>query len=118
MTGFDQVFTNVAGIVRNLSSHSDAARRRIRETEGLLDSLCDIVKFMAINLDDYDINGRGIEGAICALRNLTYKIHREASNTQEWFKLGDSVKLWWFNSMKYRYEPIKAKYPTLDREEE
>ena len=49
--------TNVAGIVRNLSSHSDAARRRMRETEGLLDSLCDIVKFMAINLDDYDING-------------------------------------------------------------
>jgi hypothetical protein len=83
LTGFDQVFTNVAGIVRNLSSHSDAARRRMRETEGLLDSLCDIVKFMAINLDDYDINGRGIEGAICALRNLTYKIHREASNTQQ-----------------------------------
>ena len=104
MTGFDQVFTNVAGIVRNLSSHSDAARRRMRETEGLLDSLCDIVKFMAINLDDYDINGRGIEGAICALRNLTYKIHREASNTQEWFELGDSVKFWWliFNSRKYR----------------
>lgn len=76
----------------------------MRETEGLLDSLCDIVKFMAINLDDYDINGRGIEGAICALRNLTYKIHREASNTQEWFELGDSVKLWWliFNSRKYR----------------
>ena len=87
LTGFDQVFTNVAGIVRNLSSHSDAARRRMRETEGLLDSLCDIVKFMAINLDDYDINGRGIEGAICALRNLTYKIHREASNTQEWLEL-------------------------------
>ena len=24
-----------------------------------------------------------IQGAICALRNLTYKIHREASNTQQ-----------------------------------
>ena len=59
--GFDQVFINVAGIVRNLSSHSDAARRRMRETDGLLDSLCDIVKLTALNADENDINERGIE---------------------------------------------------------
>ena len=59
--GFDQVFINVAGIVRNLSSHSDAARRRMRETDGLLDALCDIIKLTTQNADDNDINERGIE---------------------------------------------------------
>lgn len=61
LPGFDQVFINVAGIVRNLSSHSDAARRRMRETEGLLDSLCDIIKLTTLDLNETLINERGIE---------------------------------------------------------
>lgn len=78
--GLDQAFINCSGLVRNLSSHSDAARRRMRESVGLLDSLCDIIDY--VSETNADASCRGVEGTICALRNLTFRIHREASSSK------------------------------------
>ena len=88
--GFDQVFINVAGIVRNLSSHSDAARRRMRETDGLLDALCDIIKLTTQNADDNDINERGIE-----VRALLWKADKRQGFVKFW--------LWFFQRKSFNF---------------
>lgn len=75
-SGFNQSFVNCSGLIRNLSSHSDAARRRLRDAEGLIDALCDIIDVVSSVCGDACC--KGIEGTICALRNLTFRIHREA----------------------------------------
>ena len=60
--GLEQAFINCSGLVRNLSSHSDAARRRMREAIGLLDSLCDIIDYVSEN--NKDASCRGVEVSI------------------------------------------------------
>jgi len=78
---YSDVFTAVSGILRNLSSFSpqhgvDSARDRMRQTEGLIDSLVDIVS----NVKHYDqdiLKSKYFENVICALRNLTFKCARD-----------------------------------------
>ena len=60
--GLEQAFINCSGLVRNLSSHSDAARRRMRESHGLLDSLCDIIDY--VSETSSDASCRGVEVAL------------------------------------------------------
>lgn len=80
--GLVQSFVNCSGLIRNLSSHSEAARRRLRDVDGLIDSLCDIIEIVASIADDEVANCKGVEGTVCALRNLTFRIHREASSKE------------------------------------
>jgi len=80
--GLVQSFVNCSGLIRNLSSYSEAARRRLRDVDGLIDSLCDIIEIVPSIADDQVANCKGVEGTVCALRNLTFRIHREASSKE------------------------------------
>ena len=64
------VFRNASGVVRNISSAGEYARRRLRECEGLVDSLLFLVR-AAIGKNDMD--NKSVENCVCILRNLSYR---------------------------------------------
>nr|XP_027198679.1 catenin delta-2-like isoform X2 [Dermatophagoides pteronyssinus] len=64
------VFRNASGVVRNVSSAGEYARRRLRECEGLVDSLLFLVR-AAIGKNDMD--NKSVENCVCILRNLSYR---------------------------------------------
>lgn len=84
---YQETFTACTGIIRNLSSYSpeqnpDRARDQLRHTDGLLDSLVDIVN---IHYPKDVVESKYFENIICGLRNLSYKCNREqakANNPQ------------------------------------
>lgn len=55
---------------RNVSSAGEYARRKLRECEGLVDSLLHLVK-SAIGKNDID--NKSVENTVCILRNLSYR---------------------------------------------
>ncbi|CAH1787566.1 unnamed protein product [Owenia fusiformis] len=63
------VFRNTTGILRNISSADEYARKKLRECEGLVDALLHIVK-AAIGKNDID--NKSVENCVCVLRNLCY----------------------------------------------
>lgn len=54
---------------RNISSDGEYARRKLRECEGLCDSIFFIVR-AAIGKNDID--NKSVENCVCILRNLSY----------------------------------------------
>ena len=68
----EQAFINCSGLIRNLSSHSDAARRRMREAPNLLDSLVDILDYTSET--SADASCRGVEVIREILKNFILKI--------------------------------------------
>ena len=63
------VFRNGSGVLRNVSSDSQYARTKLRECEGLVDSIVFIVQ-AAIGKNDID--NKSVENCVCVLRNLSY----------------------------------------------
>ncbi|XP_015243679.1 PREDICTED: catenin delta-1 isoform X2 [Cyprinodon variegatus] len=66
--------TNTAGCLRNVSSERSEARRKLRECNGLVDSVMHIVQSQ---IDFKDVNNKLIENCVCLLRNLSYHVHSE-----------------------------------------
>ena len=64
------VFRNASGVLRNVSSSGEYARRRLRECDGLVDSLLYLVR-AAIGKNDMD--NKSVENCVCILRNLSYR---------------------------------------------
>lgn len=64
------VFRNASGVLRNVSSAGEYARCRLRECEGLVDSLLFLVR-AAIGKNDMD--NKSVENCVCILRNLSYR---------------------------------------------
>ncbi|RWS29674.1 armadillo repeat protein deleted in velo-cardio-facial syndrome-like protein [Leptotrombidium deliense] len=64
------VFRNASGVLRNISSAGDYARKKLRECDGLVDSLLYLVR-TAIGKSDVD--NKSIENCVCVLRNLSYR---------------------------------------------
>ncbi|XP_067122385.1 catenin delta-2-like isoform X2 [Centruroides vittatus] len=64
------VFRNASGVLRNVSSAGEYARKKLRECEGLVDSLLHIVR-AAIGKNDMD--NKSVENCVCILRNLSYR---------------------------------------------
>ncbi|KAJ6225779.1 hypothetical protein RDWZM_004324, partial [Blomia tropicalis] len=64
------VFRNASGVLRNVSSAGEYARRRLREVDGLVDSLLFLVR-AAIGKNDMD--NKSVENCVCILRNLSYR---------------------------------------------
>ena len=93
---YEDVFTAVSGVLRNLSSFRfdlklfstienglfspqhghDTARDRMRQAEGLIDSLVDIVGAVT-HFSQEILSSKYFENVICALRNLTFKCARD-----------------------------------------
>lgn len=64
------VFRNSTGVLRNVSSAGEYARRKLRECDGLCESLLFIVR-QAIAKNDID--NKSIENCVCVLRNLSFR---------------------------------------------
>lgn len=64
------VFRNATGVLRNVSSASEASRKALRERDGLIDALVNYLR-MAVDRAEYDT--KSVENIVCILRNLSYR---------------------------------------------
>jgi hypothetical protein len=55
---------------RNISSAGDYGRKKLRECEGLVDSLVYLVKKA---IEKANIDNKSVENCVCVLRNLSYR---------------------------------------------
>lgn len=79
------LFTNAAGVVRNLSSTaSPESRRRLRDCPELVRSLLTVIQ---VNYETGMVSSKATENCICVLRNLTYRLQDETPNYQELYML-------------------------------
>uniref|UniRef100_A0A8C3G6P9 Plakophilin 3a n=1 Tax=Cyclopterus lumpus TaxID=8103 RepID=A0A8C3G6P9_CYCLU len=68
------IFYNTTGCLRNMSSVNEKTRQQMRETHGLVDSL---VGYINASLDENKTEDKGVENAVCVLRNLSYQLYSE-----------------------------------------
>ncbi|XP_037624111.1 plakophilin-3a isoform X1 [Sebastes umbrosus] len=68
------IFYNTTGCLRNMSSVNEKTRQQMRETHGLVDSL---VGYITSSLDENKAEDKGVENAVCVLRNLSYQLYNE-----------------------------------------
>ena len=59
---------------RNVSSAGFDARKRLRESRGLVNALIYILKLAADDMNHNDIDNKVVENTVCILRNLSYRI--------------------------------------------
>lgn len=69
-THWSTVFRNATGVIRNISSAGPHARKQLRDSEGLVESL-----FFIINssISRKDLENKLVENCVCILRNLSYR---------------------------------------------
>lgn len=69
-THWSTVFRNATGVIRNISSAGPHARKQLRDSEGLVESL-----FFIINssINRKDLENKLVENCVCILRNLSYR---------------------------------------------
>nr|XP_040019943.1 plakophilin-3 [Gasterosteus aculeatus aculeatus] len=65
------IFYNTSGCLRNLSSVNERTRRKMRDMQGLVDSLVSYIQ-QEDRGDD-----KGLENSLCVMRNLSYKLYAE-----------------------------------------
>ncbi|XP_070774266.1 catenin delta-2b isoform X4 [Enoplosus armatus] len=75
-----QVLRNATGCLRNVSSAGEEARRRMRECEGLTDALLYVIQTA---LGSSEIDSKTVENCVCILRNLSYRLAAETSQSQQ-----------------------------------
>ncbi|KAK2139333.1 hypothetical protein LSH36_1860g00009, partial [Paralvinella palmiformis] len=63
------ILRNTTGILRNVSSDGQHARRKIRQCEGLVESLILIVRSAS---GSTEVNNICVQNSVCILRNVTY----------------------------------------------
>ncbi|XP_064846230.1 plakophilin-3-like isoform X2 [Oncorhynchus masou masou] len=68
------IFYNTTGCLRNLSSVNEKTRRQMRETNGLVDAL---VGYIQASLQEGKVEEKGVENAVCVMRNLSYQLYSE-----------------------------------------
>ncbi|XP_056646026.1 catenin delta-2 isoform X1 [Diorhabda sublineata] len=69
-TCWSTVFRNASGVLRNVSSAGEYARKKLRECEGLVDALLFVVRCA---IDKSNIGNKIVENSVCILRNLSYR---------------------------------------------
>lgn len=69
-TCWSTVFRNASGVLRNVSSAGEYARKKLRECEGLVDALLYVVRSA---IDKSNIGNKIVENCVCILRNLSYR---------------------------------------------
>ncbi|XP_074050848.1 plakophilin-2 isoform X2 [Macrotis lagotis] len=68
------VFYNVTGCLRNMSSTGPDGRKVMRRCEGLIDSL---VHYVRGTIADYQPDDKATENCVCILHNLSYQLEAE-----------------------------------------
>ncbi|XP_060537030.1 catenin delta-2 isoform X4 [Cylas formicarius] len=69
-TCWSTVFRNASGVLRNVSSAGEYARKKLRECEGLVDSLLFVIRCA---IEKSNIGNKIVENCVCILRNLSYR---------------------------------------------
>lgn len=69
-TCWSTIFRNASGVLRNISSAGEYARKKLRECEGLVDSLLYVVRSA---IEKSNIGNKSVENCVCVLRNLSYR---------------------------------------------
>jgi len=69
-TVWSTVFRNASGILRNVSSAGDYGRKKLRECDGIVDSLIYLVRKA---IEKANIDNKSVENCVCVLRNLSYR---------------------------------------------
>ncbi|XP_020295406.1 catenin delta-2 isoform X2 [Pseudomyrmex gracilis] len=69
-TCWSTVFRNASGVLRNVSSAGEYARKNLRECEGLVDALLYVVRSA---IEKSNIGNKIVENCVCILRNLSYR---------------------------------------------
>ncbi|XP_015784348.1 catenin delta-2 isoform X2 [Tetranychus urticae] len=64
------IFRNASGVLRNVSSAGEYARKKLRECDGLVDSLLFLIRSAIVK---NDIDNKSVENCVCILRNLSYR---------------------------------------------
>ncbi|XP_028834158.1 catenin delta-1 isoform X2 [Denticeps clupeoides] len=80
---WETALTNTAGCLRNVSSERSEARRKLRECNGLVDSLMYIVQSQ---IDCKSVDNKLIENSVCLLRNLSYQVHKEVPGCERYME--------------------------------
>ncbi|KAG6939689.1 plakophilin 2 [Chelydra serpentina] len=68
------IFYNATGCLRNMSSAGPEGRKRMRECDGLIDSL---VYYIQGTTADYKPDDKATENCVCILHNLSYQLESE-----------------------------------------
>ncbi|XP_004700259.2 plakophilin-2 [Echinops telfairi] len=68
------IFYNVTGCLRNLSSAGPDGRKVMRRCDGLIDSL---VHYVRGTIADYQPDDKATENCVCVLHNLSYQLEAE-----------------------------------------
>ncbi|XP_073687992.1 plakophilin-3a [Garra rufa] len=68
------IFYNTTGCLRNLSSVNEKTRQQMRQTHGLIEAL---VGYIKKSLPESKVEEKGVENAVCVLRNLSYQLYSE-----------------------------------------
>ncbi|CAF93242.1 unnamed protein product, partial [Tetraodon nigroviridis] len=66
-----EIFYNTTGCLRNLSSVNERTRQKMRDMQGLVDSLVSYIE-QEDRPDD-----KGLENSLCVMRNLSYQLYTE-----------------------------------------
>ncbi|KAM9326182.1 catenin delta-1-like [Gastrophryne carolinensis] len=78
---WEPALINTTGCLRNISSERSEARRKMRECEGLVDS---VVHILRSEVGHGQVDSKLVENAVCLLRNLSYHIHREIPQAEKY----------------------------------
>ncbi|KAK2546592.1 Pkp2 [Columba livia] len=68
------IFYNATGCLRNMSSAGPEGRKKMRECNGLIDSL---VYYIQGTIADHEPNDKATENCVCILHNLSYQLEIE-----------------------------------------
>lgn len=68
-------FRNATGVLRNVSSEGEYARRKMRECHGLVQSLYQV---LLTSIQRQDCDNKSIENCVCVLRNLSFALQEVA----------------------------------------
>eukprot|EP00066_Takifugu_rubripes_P029047 XP_011618313.1 PREDICTED: plakophilin-3-like [Takifugu rubripes] len=66
-----EIFYNTTGCLRNLSSVNERTRQKMRDTQGLVDSLVSYIE------QEETPDDKGLENSLCVMRNLSYQLYSE-----------------------------------------
>ncbi|XP_068111621.1 catenin delta-1-like isoform X2 [Hyperolius riggenbachi] len=78
---WEPALINTTGCLRNISSERSEARRKMRECEGLVDS---VVYILRSEVGHGQVDSKLVENSVCLLRNLSYHIHREIPQAEKY----------------------------------
>ncbi|XP_018527600.2 plakophilin-3 isoform X2 [Lates calcarifer] len=65
------IFYNTTGCLRNLSSVNERTRQKMRDMQGLVDSLVSYIQ------QEERADDKGLENSLCVMRNLSYQLYME-----------------------------------------